>query len=81
MTGANWASVSYGDAIPARGILLLVHIAISTISLLLLIVRDPKPVAELLLVHVVYKLNARLNVGTLTAKIVCSKFFSPVAAR
>lgn len=70
ITRSKWADDIYGDATPARGILLSVYLAIGTISLLLLVARDPKPVAALLLVQVVYKLTTPLTVGTLSNPVV-----------
>ena len=71
-TNAKWAVDVYGVATPARGILLSIYIAIGSISLLLLVLHDPKPVAALLLVQVVYKLITPLTVGTLANPVVVS---------
>ena len=72
MTNAKWAGEVYGDATPARAILLSVYIAIGSVSLFLLVLHDPKLVAALLLVQIVYKLVAPLTVGTLTNPVVIS---------
>jgi hypothetical protein len=71
-TNAKWAVDVYGGATPARGILLSMYIAIGSISLLLLALPDPKAVAALLLVQVVYKLITPLTVGTLANPVVVS---------
>lgn len=47
LANAKWAVDVYGDATPARGILLAVYIAIGSVSLLLLVLPDPKPTAVL----------------------------------
>ena len=72
LTNAKWAVDVYGDATPARGILLSVYIAIGSISLLLLVLHDPKPTAALLLVQVIYKVLTPLTVGRLTNPVVIS---------
>lgn len=72
ITEASWARANYGDATGARGILLAVYIAIGLVSALLLVVRDPKMVAALLLVQVVYKLLTPLTVGTFASPVVMS---------
>jgi hypothetical protein len=72
ITNANWALASYGEATAARGILLSVYLAIGLVSALLLVIRDPKLVAALLLVQVVYKLTTPMTVGTIANPIVAS---------
>ena len=72
ITDAGWARASYGAATPARGILLSVYLAIGSVSALLLAFREPKLVAALLLVQVVYKLTTPLTVGTLQNPVVAS---------
>jgi hypothetical protein len=72
LANAKWAVDVYGNATPARGILLSVYIAIGLISLLLLVLHDPKPTAALLLVQVVYKVLTPLTVGRLTNPVVIS---------
>ncbi len=72
LTNAKWAIEVYGAVTPARGILMSMYIAIGSISLLLLFLSDPKLVAALLLVQVVYKLLTPLTVGTLTNPVVLS---------
>ena len=69
---ASWARASYGAATAARGILLSIYMAIGVVSALLLVFRDPKPVAALLSVQVVYKLTTPLTVGTIDNPVVVS---------
>ena len=69
---ASWARASYGDATAARGILLSVYLAIGVVSAFLLVVREPKLVAALLLVQVVYKLTTPFTVGTFSNPVVIS---------
>lgn len=66
LANAKWTVDVYGDAIPTRGILRSVYIAIGSISLLLLVLHDPKPTAALLIVQVIYKVLTPLTVGRLT---------------
>jgi len=72
ITNASWARRAYGDATAARGILLSVYLAIGLVSALLLFLREPKLVAALLLVQVVYKMTTPLTVGTLRSPVVVS---------
>ena len=72
LTHAEWAQKSYGDATAARGILLSVYLSILAASALLLIFRNPAPVAALLLVQIIYKLTTPLTVGTLSHPVVIS---------
>ncbi len=72
MTNASWARGAYGDATAARGILLSVYLAIGLVSALLLFLHEPKLVAALLLVQVVYKVTTPLTVGTLRNPVVIS---------
>lgn len=69
---AHWTHDAYGTAAPARGILLSVYAAILLLSLALLFLRDPKLVAALLLVQVLYKVTTPLTVGTLRNPVVIS---------
>ncbi len=69
---ANWVRASYGEVTAARGILLSVYLAIGLVSALLLFVGEPKLVAALLLVQVVYKLTTPLTVGTFANPVVVS---------
>jgi hypothetical protein len=72
LTNASWTTSAYGEATPARAILLSVYMAIGICSVLLLFRRDPKTVAALLLVQVLYKLTTPLTVGTVTNPVVVS---------
>lgn len=72
IVNANWVQASYGDATVARSILLSIYLSIGLISVLLLVVREPKLVASLLLVQVVYKVTTPLTVGTLDNPVVIS---------
>ncbi len=72
VTDAAWARESYGDATAARGILLSVYIAIALVSLGLLVRTEPKFVAALLLVQVIYKIITPFAVGTVSNPVVVS---------
>lgn len=72
ISNANWARDCFGDRTPARGILLSVYIAIGLISLMLLVVNEPKLVAALLLVQVVCKVSTPFTVGKITNPVVVS---------
>jgi len=72
MTDAPWAEAGYGGAAPARGILLSVYLTILFGSLLLLVFRDVKLVAALLVLQIIYKLATPLAVGTLQNPVVIS---------
>lgn len=69
---AAWAEGAYGGPTPARSILLAVYLSIAGVSLLLLFRPDPRMVAALLLVQVVYKLATPFVVGTLKNPVVVS---------
>lgn len=69
---ATWVVESYGEASPARSILLSMYLSIGFISALLLVFREPKLVAALLLVQVVYKLTTPFTVGTIGNPVVTS---------
>jgi hypothetical protein len=69
---AGWATTSYGPGTPARQILLSVYLAIFVVSALLLVSPDPKLVAALLLVQIIYKLITPVAVGTLGNPVVIS---------
>jgi hypothetical protein len=62
----------YGEGTPARAILLSIYLAIGMVSVLLLVHREPKAVAALLLVQVLYKVITPLTVGTLANMVVVS---------
>ncbi|HMS11317.1 MAG TPA: hypothetical protein PKE66_17640 [Pyrinomonadaceae bacterium] len=72
ITDAEWARESYGSATAARGILLSVYIAIALTSLALLARTEPKMVAALLLVQIVYKVITPFAVGTVANPVVVS---------
>ncbi len=63
ITDASWATASYGELTPARGILLSVYLAILVVSVFLLFHPDPKLVATLLAVQIIYKLTTPFVVG------------------
>jgi len=72
LTDASWTTSAYGEATPARAILLSIYLAIGLVSVLLLFQREPKAVAALLLVQVLYKVTTPLTVGTLANPVVVS---------
>ncbi len=69
---AHWAQASFGPVSAGRSILLSVYMAIGAVSAVLLVFRDAKFVAALLLVQVVYKLTTPFTVGTLGNPVVVS---------
>lgn len=72
LTNASWTTSAYGEWTPARGILLSIYLAIGLVSVLLLVRREPKAVAALLLVQILYKFTTPLTVGTLANPVVVS---------
>jgi hypothetical protein len=72
MTGAVWVEAGYGEATPARGILLSIYLAILGASAVLLVIADPRMVATLLAVQILYKLTTPLTVGTMANPVVIS---------
>lgn len=72
LTNASWTTSAYGEATPARAILLSIYLAIGLVSVLLLVRREPKAVAALLLVQVLYKFTTPLTVGTIANPVVIS---------
>lgn len=72
LIGASWTSESFGPSTAARGILLSIYLAIGLASILLLFVRDPKPVAAILVVQVLYKLTTPVTVGDFANPVVLS---------
>lgn len=72
VTDAGWAAEAYGPASPARQILLSVYLAIAAVSAGLLVFPDPRLVAALLLVQVIYKTLTPIAVGTLQNPVVVS---------
>ncbi len=79
ITNADCAVSAYGDPSPARNILLSVYLSIALISVLLLMLRDPKMVMGLLLVQVTYKLTTPMTVGTLGHPVVVSNLLVAAA--
>ena len=72
LTNASWTASAYGEGTPARAILLSIYLAIGIVSVLLLVRRERKAVAALLLVQVLYKLTTPLTVGTIVNPVVVS---------
>jgi len=72
LVDASWTTSAYGEGTPARSILLSIYMAIGLCSVLLLIRREPKAVAALLLVQVLYKVTTPLTVGTVVNPVVVS---------
>jgi hypothetical protein len=72
LSNASWTTLAYGEATPARAILLSVYMAIGLCSVLLLLRREPRAVAALLLVQVLYKVTTPLTVGTVNNPVVVS---------
>jgi hypothetical protein len=72
LVDASWTTAAYGDRTPARAILLSIYMAIGLVSVLLLVRREPKAVAALLLVQVLYKVTTPLTVGTVANPVVVS---------
>jgi len=72
ITDASWTNSAYGGPSAARQILLSVYLAIALMSVLLLIRPEPRMVATLLLLQVVYKLATPLFVGSLQNPVVLS---------
>lgn len=69
---APWVREAYGPPTPARGILLAVYLAIAALSAGLLARPEPRMVAALLMVQVIYKLLTPWTVGTLRHPVVLS---------
>jgi len=68
----GWVVKSYGGPTQARGILLSIYLAIGLASLGLLFYPDPKMIAALLMVQVIYKVLTPLTVGTIKNPVVIS---------
>ena len=71
-THADGIQVSFGEATPARGILLSVYLSILAASASLLAFRDAKLTAALLLMQIIYKLTTPITVGTFYNSVVIS---------
>lgn len=69
---APWAREAYGPPTPARAILVALYVAIAALSAGLLARPEPRMVAALLLVQVIYKLLTPLTVGALRHPVVAS---------
>ena len=72
VTDAAWTGEAYGEASPARGILLAVYLAILIASVGLLVRPAPDMVAALLAVQIIYKVITPFSVGTLSNPVVTS---------
>jgi hypothetical protein len=72
LSDANWVQQAYGPSTPARGILLSIYGAILLVSVWQLVAREPKVVASLLLVQVIYKLTTPFSTGDLKNPVVIS---------
>lgn len=72
ITDADWTEEAYGPATPARSILLSIYLTIALSSAALLVLRDPKFIAALLMVQVIYKLTTPFTVGTVANPVVVS---------
>lgn len=72
VTTANWVVASYGINTPSKGILLSVYLAILISSIILLFYPDPKLVAALLLVQIIYKFSTPFTVGSFSHPVVVS---------
>ncbi len=75
---ANWVQDAYGPPGPGRGILLAIYLAILLASVFLLFGGDPKFVAALLVIQIVYKLTTPLTVGTFKNPVVVSNLLIAV---
>ena len=82
LSDAPWAIESYGAKTAARDILLAVYFAIAVLSAVLLMVRDPKLIAALLMVQVIYKFSTVVTVGlthpVVSANLMIAVFHSMV---
>jgi hypothetical protein len=78
MIDADWVQNGYGPITQARGILLSIYLSIAFASIILLFLKDPKLVASLLFVQVVYKLTTPFTVGTFGNPVVISNLLISV---
>ena len=69
---------SFGNHTPARGVLLSVYMSILLSSLLFLVYSDPKAVASLLFVQVVYKITTPFTVGIENPVVITNLFVACV---
>ncbi len=72
LMNAAWIGSAYGEPSAARQILLCVYLSIALMSVLLLIRPDPRMVATMLLLQVVYKLATPFLVGAWQNPVVLS---------
>ena len=72
MASQPGATEVFGERSPARGILQSVYLSILVVSVALLFIRDPRAIAALLVVQIVYKLTTPFTVGTLRHPVVVS---------
>lgn len=70
--GADRLDRVYGGSTQARGILLSIYLAITVLSLVLLVRPDPRMTMALLSVQVIYKVTTPFTVGTLENPVVIS---------
>lgn len=70
LAARNRTMRAFGPPGAARQILLSIYLAILSVSAILLFIQDPKLIASLLLVQVVYKYTTPFTVGTLRHPVV-----------
>jgi hypothetical protein len=75
---APWIERAYGAPTPARAILLCIYLAILTVSVWQLRAQDPRVVASLLAVQVIYKVLTPIAVGDLMNPVVISNLLISV---
>ncbi|MEL6344281.1 MAG: hypothetical protein AAFV53_14275 [Myxococcota bacterium] len=72
LANSTWAVSAYGPQTQARGILLSIYGAILFASVALLFIWDPRMIAALLAVQVIYKVTTPFTVGTFKNPVVIS---------
>lgn len=72
MAGEDWAEFAYGARTVARDILLSMYFSILVSSFVLLVVRDERMVAALLIVQIIYKLAAPFAAWTVSNPVIIS---------
>jgi hypothetical protein len=72
MAGEEWAEFAYGARTVARDILLSMYFSILVSSFVLLVVRDERMVAALLIVQIIYKLAAPFAAWTVSNPVIIS---------
>ncbi len=75
LSSGSWAFHSFGEATPARGILLSIYLTIMIASAVLLYFHDPKLASLLFAMQIVYKVTTPFTVGTLRNPVVISNLF------